>query len=55
MSTIQALKDALFGTVETEEYRYLCNVCHAEFTSEEQSVQTLACPQCGSHNVRERA
>ncbi|WP_157533049.1 hypothetical protein [Haloferax profundi] len=54
MSTIQTLKEVLFGTVDTEQYNYQCEVCHAEFTSEEQSVQTVACPECGSHNIRER-
>lgn len=54
MSAIKTLKDALFGTDDMEEYHYECEICHAQFTSEEPTVQTVACPQCGAHSVRER-
>lgn len=54
MPSIQRLKEALLGSGDTEQYQYECTVCNAKFASEEPTVQTVACPQCGAHGVRER-
>lgn len=54
MPTIKRIKEALLGGSERKEYHYECTVCNAKFASEEPTVQTVACPQCGAHGVRER-
>jgi DNA-directed RNA polymerase subunit RPC12/RpoP len=53
MPTLTDLAESLLGD-DSERYRYACNVCGTAFSSTERTVQTVVCPECRAHSVRER-
>lgn len=54
MPTLRDVKDAILGTGETQEYHYQCEVCQNRFTDTKRTVESVSCPSCGAHRIRER-
>lgn len=55
MPTLRDVKEAILGSDETHEYHYQCSICQNQFTDTERTVESVACPSCGAHRVRERS
>ncbi|MCT9094417.1 endonuclease Q family protein [Haloarchaeobius sp. HME9146] len=47
MTVLQSLKTAFESESEERHYHYDCRVCGTSFESDEPTVDTLSCPECG--------
>ncbi len=47
MTVLQSLKTAFASDTEERHYHYDCRVCGTSFESDEPTVDTLSCPECG--------
>ena len=53
MSIISQLKEAVGMNDDEHEFVYNCRDCERTFESTESHMAKVACPDCGSHDIRE--